>query len=65
MLKKTTLKTSRKNTNDNKDVNFFNLSLDKQRKIVEKAARLSAKDQQKLLREYKRKFGELQTNTCK
>ncbi|NCU37398.1 hypothetical protein EOM75_15510 [Candidatus Falkowbacteria bacterium] len=57
-------KASKKNANK-KDLNFFNLSQKKQREIFEKAARLSTKDQQKLLREYDKKFGELQTNTYK
>ncbi|EKE20716.1 MAG: hypothetical protein ACD_7C00502G0006 [uncultured bacterium] len=64
MLKKITSDTLKKKT-VKKDLNFFDLSSSEKRKIVEKAARLSAQDQQKLLKEYDRKFGELQTNTCK
>lgn len=48
-----------------KDVNFFDLPMIKQQEIIRKAAELSAQDQQNLLKEYERKFGELQTNTCK
>ncbi|EKE22071.1 MAG: hypothetical protein ACD_7C00063G0007 [uncultured bacterium] len=64
MLKKITSNTSKKKT-VKKDLNFFDLSSSEKRRIVEKAARLSAQDQQKLLKEYERKFGALQTNTCK
>jgi hypothetical protein len=46
-------------------INFFDLPAIEQQKIIQKAAELSGQDQQDLLREYDRKFGKLQTNTCK
>lgn len=49
----------------NSEVNFFDLPISKQEEIVRKAAELSAKDQRAMLEEYDRKFGKLQTNTCK
>ena len=47
------------------NINFFDLPESEQEKIITKAAELSAQDQQNLLKEYERKFGELQTNNCK
>jgi len=46
-------------------MNFFDLPVSEQQKIIQKAADLSAQDQKDLLREYERKFGDLQTNSCK
>ena len=46
------------------EVNFFDLSSREKKAIIEKAAKLSAQDQKNLLREYDRKYGELQTS-CK
>ncbi|NCU41714.1 MAG: hypothetical protein EOM19_03245 [Candidatus Moranbacteria bacterium] len=39
---------------------FSAMSSSKQKKIIEKAAQLSAKDQEKLLKKYERKFGQKQ-----
>jgi TRAP-type C4-dicarboxylate transport system substrate-binding protein len=47
------------------NVNFFDLPVIEQQKIIQKAAELSAQDQKDLLKEYEQKFGELQTNSCK
>ncbi|EKE20141.1 MAG: hypothetical protein ACD_8C00050G0004 [uncultured bacterium] len=46
-------------------VGFFDLPIGEQQKIIQKAAELSAQDQKNLLKEYEKKFGELQTNSCK
>lgn len=48
-----------------KEVNFFDLPSREQKKIVKEAVRRANKDQLKLVKEYDRKFGELQTNSCK
>jgi len=47
------------------ETNFFDLPSRKREEIIEKAAKLSAQDQKNLLEEYERKFGELQTSSCK
>lgn len=47
------------------NINFFDLPESEQRKRITKAAELSAQDQKELLKEYDRKFGQLQTNSCK
>jgi len=47
------------------NINFFDLPAIEQQKIIQKAAELSGQDQQAMLKEYERKFGQLQTNTCK
>jgi hypothetical protein len=39
---------------------FSTMSSRERKKIIEKAARLSAKDQEKLLKEYERRFGQKQ-----
>ncbi|HAS00222.1 MAG: hypothetical protein US57_C0006G0086 [Candidatus Moranbacteria bacterium GW2011_GWC2_37_73] len=64
MLKKIISHISKKDTNKEK-INFFDLPVAEQQKIIRKAADLSAQDQKDLLKEYERKFGELQTNSCK
>lgn len=64
MLKKIISHISRKAAKK-EPVNFFDLPTAEQQKIIQKAAELSAQDQKDLLKEYERKFGELQTNTCK
>ncbi len=46
-------------------MNFFDLPRKKQEEIFLRAAILSNKDQEKLLKKYKREFGELQTSSCK
>lgn len=48
-----------------KNIDFFELPLEDQKKIIQKAAELSAQDQNDMLKEYERKFGQLQTNSCK
>lgn len=63
MLKKIISRISKKKVRESK-ANFFDLPQYEKEEIVKKAAELSARDQQQLLREYKRKFGDLQT-TCK
>ncbi|QQS61175.1 MAG: hypothetical protein IPN70_04805 [Candidatus Moraniibacteriota bacterium] len=52
---KTTHKTSPK-----QEEHFSAMSSSKQKKIIEKAAQLSAKDQEKLLKKYEEKFGQKQ-----
>ena len=47
------------------NINFFDLPESEQRKRITKAAELSAQDQKELLKEYDRKFGQLQTNSYK
>lgn len=54
-----------KNKSKKSEINFFDLSSSEKEKIIKKAAELSAQDQKNLLKEYERKFGELQTNSCK
>lgn len=65
MLKKIILKISNNKKFPEEEVNFFDLSQSEKEKIMKKAAELSAQDQRDMLEEYERKFGELQTNTCK
>lgn len=66
MLRKTTKKSQKvKKSNPQKVASFFDLPQKKQKEIVLQAAILSNKDQEKLLKKYKREFGELQTNSCK
>lgn len=65
MLKKIISKVSHNKKPIKKEVNFFDLSKIEKERIIKKAARLSTQDQKDLLKEYKRKFGELQTNSCK
>ncbi len=48
-----------------KELDFFDLPVDEQEKLIIKAAELSAQDQKNMLEEYDRKFGKLQTNNCK
>lgn len=62
MLKKIMLKIAGKKTTG--EVGFFDLSSREQKKIIKEAARNANQDQRKLLDEYERKFGKLQTNTC-
>ena len=65
MLRKIVSKIT-KSANVNKtEVSFFDLPLKEKKDIIKKAAELSAQDQKDLLKKYDRKFGELQTNTCK
>ncbi|NTV41434.1 MAG: hypothetical protein HGA61_04135 [Candidatus Moranbacteria bacterium] len=64
MLKKIISHINKKATKE-ENINFFDLPTVEQQKIIQKAAELSGQDQQDLLREYDRKFGKLQTNTCK
>lgn len=64
MLKKIISHINKKATKE-ENINFFDLPAIEQQKIIQKAAELSGQDQQDLLREYDRKFGKLQTNTCK
>jgi hypothetical protein len=64
MLKKIISKISSKK-NQAKEVSFFDLSPAEKELIIKKAAKLSAQDQKNLLQEYERKFGNLQTNSCK
>ena len=67
MLKKILSKISNKKQGDPpiKGANFFNLSPSEKERIIKRAAKLSAKDQQDLLDEYDRKFGKLQTHIGK
>jgi hypothetical protein len=66
MLRKTTKKNQKiKKSSPQKVASFFDLPQKKQKEIVLQAAILSNKDQEKLLKKYKREFGELQTNSCK
>jgi hypothetical protein len=65
MLKKIISKFSNKKSPPKEGVNFFDLSQVEKEKIIKKAAELSSQDQKKMLKEYERKFGELQTNSCK
>jgi hypothetical protein len=62
MLKKIISKIS--NRKPASEVSFFDLSPAEKEVIIKKAAELSTQDQQNLLKEYERKFGELQTNSC-
>ena len=64
MLKKIISHISKKEARE-KSVNFFDLPVAEQKKIIQKAAELSAQDQNDMLKEYERKFGQLQTNSCK
>lgn len=64
MLKKIISHISKKKARK-ENVNFFDLPVIEQQKIIQKAAELSAQDQKDLLNEYEQKFGELQTNSCK
>lgn len=64
MLKKIISHISKKKVRK-ENVNFFDLPVIEQQKIIQKAAELSAQDQKDLLKEYEQKFGELQTNSCK
>jgi len=48
-----------------RELSFFDLSSREQKKLVKEAAKRANKDQLKLVKEYERKFGDLQTNTCK
>ena len=64
MLKNILSKISNKK-NQGQMVSFFDLSPAEKETIMKKAAKLSTQDQQDLLKEYDRKFGKLQTNTCK
>ena len=63
MLKKIISQISKKAIKE-ENTNFFDLPAIEQQKIIQKAAELSGQDQQGLLKEYDRKFGKLQTNTC-
>lgn len=63
MLKNIISKISSKK-NQAQAVSFFDLSPAEKEVIIKKAAKLSTQDQQGLLKEYDRKFGKLQTNTC-
>jgi len=63
MLNKIISRISKKKVQKSK-INFFDLPSREKEEIIKKAARLSAQDQKQLLKEYKRKFGDLQT-TCK
>lgn len=54
-----------KNKAKKAEINFFDLPSREREEIVRKAAKLSAQDQKNLMEEYERKFGELQTNSCK
>lgn len=53
------------NKKKGKELSFFDLSSGDQKKLVKEAAKRANKDQLKLVKEYERKFGNLQTNTCK
>ncbi len=64
MLKKILLNISQKKS-ANKNTDFFELPLEERKKLIRKAAKLSAQDQRDLLKKYEQKFGELQTNICK
>lgn len=63
MLKRIIQKFTNKKTG--KELSFFDLSSGDQKKLVKEAAKRANKDQLKLVKEYERKFGNLQTNTCK
>ncbi|MCK9378678.1 MAG: hypothetical protein M0P97_00855 [Candidatus Moranbacteria bacterium] len=65
MLKKIISKFSHNKKSPKKEVNFFDLSQVEKEQLIKKAARLSSQDQKDLLKEYDRKFGDLQTNSCK
>jgi len=47
------------------EINFFDLPSQEREEIIKKAAKLSAQDQRNLMEEYDRKFGSLQTDSCK
>jgi len=64
MLKKIISQINKKKSKK-EGANFFDLPIAEKQKIIRKAAELSAQDQKDLLAEYEKKFGELQTNTCK
>ena len=65
MSKKIISKVSNNKNSLKAGVSFFDLSQAEKEKIIKKAARLSSQDQRRMLKEYDRKFGELQTNNCK
>ncbi len=65
MLKKIISKISNNKKSPKKEISFFDLSQAEKEKIIKKAAELSTQDQKKMLKEYERKFGELQTSSCK
>lgn len=65
MSKKIISKISNNKNSLKTGVNFFDLSQVEKEKIIKKAAKLSSQDQRRMLKEYDRKFGELQTNNCK
>ncbi|HAV11754.1 MAG TPA: hypothetical protein DCX32_04430 [Candidatus Moranbacteria bacterium] len=63
MLKKIIQKITRNKAG--KELSFFDLSSREQKKLVVEATKRANKDQLKLVKEYDRKFGSLQTNSCK
>ena len=65
MLRKIISKISNSKRFQKNEIDFFDLSQAEKEKIIKKAAELSSQDQNKLLSEYERKFGDLQTNSCK
>jgi hypothetical protein len=64
MLKKSTTPVQQKKQTK-KNIDFFDLPVNEQEKMITKAAKLSTKDQQALLKKYEQKFGKLQTSNCK